>query len=199
STRCAAKGSRLPFISPSRRNASSRAMGTRGDILPTIPSSVLSSLSPAARATSGAASTQMPCSTGSTAMTTATLAAAARRRWRRLGPISCWLGNWTITEIPAGNISRGLRRGVKIPGDRIHRDVRAGFDNLIEQLLEQLAEGQIALVGQLRKPCRCLGRHLEVELKIAARPAPLLGLGVLRRPAREAARLRHHPNLIARR
>jgi hypothetical protein len=34
-------------------------MGARGAILPTIPSSVLSSLSPAATATSGAASTRM--------------------------------------------------------------------------------------------------------------------------------------------
>jgi hypothetical protein len=55
-----------------------------------IPSSALSSLSPAARATSGEASTRMPCSTGSTAMTTAISAASARRRWRRRGPIFCW-------------------------------------------------------------------------------------------------------------
>ena len=72
--------------------------------------------------------------------------------------------------------------------------------NLVKQLLEQLAEGQIALVRQRREPRRRLGRHLEVELQIAARPAaPLVGPSALRRSARETARLRNDPNLIARR
>ena len=39
----------------------------------------------------------------------ATLAAAARRRWRRPRPISCWLRNWTITEIPAGKAPAARR------------------------------------------------------------------------------------------